>query len=245
MAFLMPRYARTFVCILAIEIAPAMAADVDPLAGVHTVAIESTLGDGLILKQNTDLFGASAPDIALHSGADLDAFVAEQIRAALGSRFTIVDSPASSDTLIVVHAAQIDQHLYIPPIAATFHYSGLSATLTKGLLAGHSILLSAQYAVSVIDAKTGKEIAYGKAKGPATGMFGAEPDPIETCGDAFWPADPSHPSDDEIAQIRADLMAIIAMSLPNALKFAGLAPQGNDTKLTQWRGRTLICKEFG
>jgi len=245
MAFLMPRRARVLACAIAMGIAPAMAADVDPLAAVHTVAIESTLGDGLTLKQDTDLFGASAPDTVLHSGADLDTFVTEQIRAALGSRFTIVDASANPDALIVVHAAQIDQHLYIPPIAATFHYSGLSATLTKGLLAGHSILLSAQYAVSVIDAKTGKQIAYGKAKGPATGMFGAEPDPIETCGDAFWPADPGHPSDDEIAQVGADLTAIIAMSLPNALKFAGLAPQGNDTKLTQWRGRTLLCKEFG
>jgi len=233
------------IAVLVLAVAPATAADVDPLSAVHTVAIESTLGDVLTLKQDTDLFGASAPDIVLHSGADLDTFATAQIRAAIGNRFTIVDPSAGPDVLIVVHAAQIDQHLYIPPISATFHYSGLSATLTKGLLAGHSILLSAQYSISVIDAKTGKEIAYGKAKGPATGMFGAEPDPIETCGDAFWPADPGHPSDDEIAQVGADLTAIIAMSLPNALKFAGLAPQGNDTKLTAWNGRPLQCREFG
>ncbi len=231
--------------IAAIVIAATPAAAADRYAGIHTVAIRSTLGDGLTLKRDADLFGSTAPDTVLHSGADIDGYVAGQIRAAVAGRFAVVDPSANPDAIIVVHAAQIEQHVDLPQFSATFRYSGLSATRSEGLFGAHSILLSAQYTVSVIDAKTGKEIGYGQAKGPATGMFGNQPDPIEKCDDAFWPASVQDPTADEVQQIRADLMAIIAMSLPNAMVNAGLSTEGNDIKLDEWNGRGLQCREFG
>ena len=39
-------------------------------------------------------------------------------------------------------------------------------------------------------------------------------------------------------------MATIAMSLPNALDNAGLAPGGNDTWMTHWQGQPLMCTHF-
>ena len=62
---------------------------------------------------------------------------------------------------------------------------------------------------------------------------------------AIWPKLPHAPSEDEKAQIQAEAMAVIAMSLPNALEVAGLSPAGSSTKLTDWNGRKLMCHEFG
>lgn len=216
----------------------------DPFAAIHTVAIESSLGDKLILKQDADIFGATAPDMPLPTGADIDGYVTSQIRAAVADRFTVVDPSANPDAIIAVRPEEIDQHMYAP-VVADFSYSGLSLTHSKGLFGKYTILLSAQFSVSVADTKTGKQIAFGPAKGPATGIFGAQPDPIEFCNRALWPTSPATPSADEIEQISADLMAIIAMSLPNALVRAGLSTHGNDVKLTDWNGRKLLCTDSG
>lgn len=243
----------------------------DPFAGIHTIAIVSLVGDGLTLKQDRDLFGAAAPDVVLATGADIDGFIAAQIARAVGGRFTIVDAavdpallnggglppqlaaklhalPAGGsgpDALIVVHPITIEQRLDQPQYTMRFSYNGLSATRSTGLFGGHSILLSAQFEVLAIDARTGRTIGSAKARAPATGMFGRRPDPIEICDDAFWPQHLDRPSPDQLLQIRAELRAIIAASLPNALQAARLTALGNDTKPKMWDGRVLLCHEMG
>jgi hypothetical protein len=236
---------KKLIAALVIAATPAAAADADRFANVHTVAIRSELGDGLTLIQNADLGGATAPETVLQSGADIDGLVVGKIRAAVAGRFTVVDPSAAPDAIIVVRASEIAQHLDLPQFSASFQYSGLSATRTEGWFGAHSILLSAQFAISVVDTRSGTEIAYGQAKGPATGIFGNRPDPIEKCDDGFWPASVEAPTPDEVQQMRADLTAIIAMALPNALVNAGLSTQGNDIKLDAWNGHALACHEFG
>ena len=238
---------------------------------IHAIAIVSTVGDGLTLKQDRDLFGASAPDVVLATGADVDGFIAAQITRAVAGRFTVVDGavepalldggvlppqiaaklhalPAGGigpDALIVVRPIAIEQRLDQPQYTMRFSYNGLSATRGTGLFGGHSILLSAQYEVLVIDAHTGRNIAGAAARAPATGMFGRRPDPIEICDDAFWPKPLDRPSPEQMSQIRADLRAIIGASLPNALQSAHLTAWGNDIKPAIWDGRRLLCHEMG
>ena len=242
----------------------------DPYAGIRTIAIVSAVGDGLTLKQDRDLFGASAPDVVLATGADIDGYITAQIARAVAGRFTVVDGavePAlldggilppqiaaklhtlaaggsGPDALIVVRPIAIEQRLDQPQYTMRFSYNGLSATRGTGLFGGHSILLSAQYEVLVIDARTGRHIAGAAARAPATGMFGRQPDPIEICDDAFWPIPLDRPSPDQLSQIRAELHAIIGASLPNALQGARLTAWGNDIKPTLWDGRRLLCHEM-
>jgi hypothetical protein len=223
--------------VLTMAAATASAAD-DPYAGIRSVAIVSSLGDGLTMKRGADF--SSDPDVVLNTGAGIDSYITAQIRDAVAGRFTVVSQTQSPDALIVVHPSQIAQHLFLPPLSMTFRYNGLSATRTDGWFGRHSVLLSAQYTISVVDAKTG-----APATLPATGMFGARPDPIERCDDPFWPADLAAPSSTELEQLRADVMAIIAAALPNALLNAGLSAGGNDVKPTQWNGHALSCQEFG
>ena len=149
---------------------------------------------------------------------------------------------ATPDALILIHPNTIVQQTMIR--ALTFQYSGLSLNRTKGLFGKYSLLLSAQYAVSVIDTRTGREISSGTAGLPSTNIFGAHPDPILTCDEAFWPADPHNPSTGEKQQIQADVMALVAMSLPNAVQRINLSSSGNSARLNEWNGRVLMCREF-
>jgi hypothetical protein len=243
----------------------------DAYANIHSVAVVSTLGDGLLMIQDIELAAKPDADFVLPLGLDLDRTIEGKIKEAVAGRFAVIESSLDGaslgsyddraadrqavramisrlpgpqpDALILVQSHTITQQSMIR--ALTFQYTGLSLTRTKGLFGRYSLLLSAQYAVSVIDAKTGERIGFGSALLPPTGLLGLRPDPILTCDEAIWPKLPHAPSEDEKAQIQAEAMAVIAMSLPNALEVAGLSPAGSSTKLTDWNGRKLICHEFG
>jgi len=224
----------------------AASAAIDPFGNIHSIAIESSLGDGLTLKQNSDWGGKIAPDTTIQTGAGIDEYVKKTISEALAGRFQLVDAATGDpDAIIRVQPAEITQSTFVPPVAMSFHYSGLSATRGKGLFGASAILLSAQYEVWVLDGKTKAVISRGVAQEPATGIFHRRTDPIEHCKLSFWPNDLDHPSDSELKQIRADILAIVAASLPNALQGAGLSSSGNDTKLTQWEGTALLCEQYG
>ena len=57
--------------LFAMAVIPAQAAE-NPYTNIHTVAIVSTLGDGLVVKQDSDFAGEDRPDFTLHTGLDLD-----------------------------------------------------------------------------------------------------------------------------------------------------------------------------
>ena len=99
----------TFV-LLTVLTTSALAADKVRYAELHTVAIDSTLGDGLTMKRNADIFGPTAADVVIQTGAKLDGFVVEYLRASLKDRFTIVERSAvpAPDAIVVVHAATIE-----------------------------------------------------------------------------------------------------------------------------------------
>lgn len=241
----------------------------DDHAAIKSVAVVSALGSDIDLIVDTD-FG-SAERIPFHTKADIDDYIADHVKAALSERFSITSpgvdptifrsyentqtfrknlvasfagtaSPLP-DAIILVHSATVEQGGY-PIRALSFSYSGFSLTHTKGLFGKYSTLLSAQFAISVIDTKTGIEIETGKNALPAAGVFGRRPDPVILCDNQIWPVDPKTPTDKEATQIQADLMAVVAMSLPNALAAADLVSAGSDARVTQWDGQSLMCKPF-
>jgi hypothetical protein len=241
---LIARSAAAFLLIV-LSAAVCAAADApDPLAGIHRVAIVSGLGDGLTLKQDADFLGATADDVVVQTGAGIDAYIDAQIRAAVAGRFEVVDKSQSPDALIVVAPIGVTNRIFLPPLAMSFHYNGLSATLTKGLFGGRGILIGAQYELRVVEPASGKTLAAGVGRNPATGIFHARPEPLEPCDLALWPAVPAAPTDAERTRLGNEIIALIAMSLPNALQAAGLSSQGNDTKLASWNGQPLLCHEF-
>jgi len=256
-----------FALLFALVVAQARAED-DPYANIHTVAIVSALGDGIELKQESDFVGSTAPDYAFHSGLDVDGYITARIRDAVASRFTIVEpaidpttlrnfplppdaqrrflSPTAGstpDALILVHAGTLVLRSPPPFVSMSYLYSGLSMTKATGLFGGHSIAISAQYEVTVINTRTGATIDSGTALLPPRGVFGSRASVPVHCGDAIWPADPAHPSPTEARRIDADLMAMIAMSLPNALRVVRLRSAWNDTWLTSWEGQPLMCHD--
>jgi hypothetical protein len=241
-------------------------ADDDPYANIHTIAIVSALGDGIQLKQDGDFVGSTAPDYAFHTGLDLDGYITARIRDAIALRFTIVQpaidpallqkfplppdtrqrllppSPNTTpDALILVHAADLELRSPPPFVFMSYLYSGFSMTKTTGLFGGHSIQMSAQFEVTVIDTRTGATIASGFGLLPPRGVFGTRLSVPELCSNAIWPADPYHPSAAEARRINSDLMAMIAMSLPNALRVVRLVSAWNDTWITSWDGQPLMC----
>lgn len=259
---------RTAFALLCTLVVSQARAEDDPYANIHTVAIVSALGDGIQLKQEGDFIGSTAPDYVFHTGLDLDGFIIERIRDAVAVRFTVVEpaidpallqnfplpvdaqrrllppTPSSTpDAVIIVHVADLELRSPPPFISMSNLYSGISMTKTTGLFGGHSILMSAQFEVTVINTRTGATIESGTGLLPPQGVFGNRLSVPEPCSDAIWPADPHSPSAAEARRINADLMAVIAMSLPNALRVARLVSAWNDTWLTSWEGQPLLCHE--
>lgn len=244
----------------------------NPYANIHTVAIISTLGDGLVVKQDSDFAGEDRPDFVLHTGLDLDGFIVARIREAVAGRFTVVEpaadpgllqkygiSPALQETmrsrlaqspsavpdaLIVVHPDVNEVRSPPPFMGMTYRYDGVSLHHTRGFFGSFSNILSVQYAVTVIDTRTGVAFAGGAGLLPAMGIFNARPHPMLTCKKEIWPDFTEHPAPEQLRQVQAEVMAVVAMSLPNALQNALLSPAGNDTWLSDWQGQPLLCTHF-
>jgi hypothetical protein len=233
----------------------AMAAD-DAYANIHSVSIVSKLGDGVTLTQNSDLSVTfdSSQGVLFHTGLDIDGYVTGKVKEALAARFEIqnVALPISSEDADGKRApSDVDAFIIIHPVTFTVQtifrtvstdYVGLNINYIKALFGVHNIMLGAEYAVSVVDAKTGKEIDYGTAVLPPQGIFGIRQKPNLLCGDAIWPATPEHPDDTSATQIRADLMALIASTLPGALEHAHLIANDTQRIITQWEGTKTVCK---
>ena len=215
--------------LFAVAAMPALAAE-DRYANIHTVAIVSTMGDSLVVKQDSDFTGEDRPDFMLHTGLDLDGYIVARIRAAVAGRFAVVEPAADSsllpdygispalqetmrarlaqspsalpDALIVVHPNVIEVRSPPPFMALTFQYDGLSLRHTRGFFGSFSNILSAQYAVTVIDTKTGAPIAGGAGLLPAMGIFNARPHPLLTCKKELWPDFTEHPCRNSCARFR-------------------------------------------
>jgi hypothetical protein len=237
-------------------------------SNVHTVAIASALGDVMVLKQHPDLFGTPEPDRWFDTGLHVDDYAVQQIARSVGARFTVVDGgidpallaqyglpPALlaslrakaaqkplPDALILVHAKPYKVQGDQPQFTLSFSYSGLTLVRTDGTF-NYSTQLSDHYLVTVIDARGGTVLGEGVAVLPPTGMFNAQPLPMLDCR-KFWPTAPV-PTPLEAEQLRADVMGTMAMTLPNALRNAGLTSLGMMDWITDWNGITMRCGKFG
>ena len=241
----------------------------DPYATIHTVQITSMLGDSLVLRNPGGMFDSGDPDVVIDTGAHLDALVSAQIREALARRFTIVDgpinpallngfgapsgiadrpsegpAPRAADAVVVVRRAMVEEQLDQPYYTAHIVLQGFTLTHSSGgLLVRTSGYLSAQYEVDVIDASTGQVIRTGVARmEPRALLFGNRPYPYEQCDEGFWPQSPEHLTDAERTRIAIELTALVANTLPNALYYAGLIPEGTETMPDTWDSHKLLCR---
>jgi hypothetical protein len=240
----------------------------DRYANVHSVAIVSALGDGILLEQKADVtLNDTAPTVVFDSKLDLDGFATKLVTDAVSARFTVVDSaidpsqimdataPADIVRKMMDHrnsdsAPPVDAFIVIhpdtwnvqTPIRALVNsYSGLSLMHIHGLFGGYDTILSIQYTVTVFDAKTGKVIDFGTAN-LATRNFLRNPKPLLFCDGKLWPDDPEHLDDARATQLRTDIMAVMARSLPIALEGANLIEKADDLKLATPAKDARVCK---
>jgi len=238
--------------------------------GMRTAAIVSLVGDTLILKDPGSMWRSSAPDVAIQTGAGLDDYITAHIRDVIAGQFTVVDGavdpnllqpnvlpqavlstlpppPTHSagpppDVVIVVYPVRNEAQLDQPQFTVHVHYEGTSLTNGGlGFLSSKTSMLSVQYAVAVIDTHSGAVLKSGVARLEPMGLFRNRPYPIAFCDDGFWPKSTAQITDAELAQIRIDLKALVAGSLPNALYEAGLVAHGTDHGLDSFEGHRRFC----
>lgn len=240
----------------------------DRYANIHSVAIVSALGDGILLEQKADVTLSNlAPDIVFDSKLGLDSFVTKAVTDAVSARFKVVDAPidpallknfnippdvlnqmtsqptanaaTAVDAFIVIHP---DTWNVQTPIRVLVNsYSGTSLMHIKGMFGSYDTILSVQYTVTVLDAKTGKVIDYGTAN-LATPNFLRNPKPFLFCDGKLWPDDPQHLDDVTASQLRTDVMAVMARSLPIALESANLIKNADDLQLATPPSSARVCK---
>ena len=242
----------------------------DKYADIHTVAIISTLGDQILVEKKADVINTDlSPSVTIDSKLGIDAYISKEIASAISSRFVIADAdvdpsyltdfpisperlselkerfsarPQSSvDAFIIVHPVKYDapSMLRTVEIART----GIVLTHTKGLFGVSDTSLNIDYMVSVLDAKTGKKIDYGTAFTRTPEFFHPNPVPLLFCDTKkAWPQDPQHPDEAVLKQLDAEIMAVIATSLPVALNGANLTKSKIEPLPTSWAGIDLSCQ---
>lgn len=238
----------------------------DRYANIHSVAIVSVLGDGILLEQKADVtLSDVAPSVVFDSKLELDNFVTKAVTDAVSSRFKVIVASIDpsmlkafaipsdvlakiSDRYVTGEAVPVDAFIVIHPDtwnvqtpigALSYAYSGTSLMHIKGMFGGYDTILSVQYTVTVLDAKTGKVIDYGTAN-LASPNFLRNPKPFLFCDGKLWPNDLANPSDTVANQLRTDVMAVMNRSLPIALESANLIGKAADLNLGITPGR--VCK---
>jgi len=174
----------------------------DEYANIHTVAVVSALGSDITMQT----YGATVFDNALymlHANWSPDALVIQQIKAALGGRFTIgnaVDPQAFANiapgalgdmgsalrqrVLAQPKANGVDAYVVVVPDTVTLmglSWRGLQVTRNLALFGRGGTSVNAYYMVEVIDAVTGDRIDYGTARYPASGYLTGYSQPLEFC----------------------------------------------------------------
>ena len=207
-------------------------------ANVHTVAVISVLGNQVDMPTNgVTVFGNA--DYKLDLDLNLDAQIVQQAGAALQPQFTVKEvDPApfaglelgtfglprrlpsvpkleGLDAYVVVLPSELD------PVPSAAEFRGLVVSHGEGFGEG-TTLITAQYAVVVFDAATGRRIDYGTGQYPSTRSIYGHVTPLEFCDNAIRSEAADKITDEQKARVKKELSALVSRSIAYTLASAGL-----------------------
>lgn len=217
-------------------------------ANVHTVAVISVLGNQMDMQTSgITVFGND--DYKLNLDLGLDAQIVQQATAALQPQFTVKDvDPApfagmalgtfglprqlpampkveGVDAYIVVLPSELD------PLPSTAEFRGLVVSHGRGFGDG-TTLITAQYAVVVFDAATGRRIDYGTGQIPSTKSIYGHVHPLEFCDNAIWSDAADKITDEQKGRVKKELSALVSRSIAYTMASAGLFDKSHASAVT-------------
>jgi hypothetical protein len=216
----------------------AVAADADEYANIHTVAVISRMGDAFTFKEVGGTVFSNSENAIQVPEWGIDAKIASLVTEALSSRFTVVPTglsglPITADLRPLIRSLPpektADAYVVIGEwtrqIPTTNQYlSGLGVFRRGMIFGGHGDALHADYAISVIDGKTLKQIDYGTARMNDGGYWNSR-FAIELTDESNWSDTPDALSDVQKQAIKLQLFQLLEKSLPHALAAANLIPK--------------------
>jgi hypothetical protein len=226
----------------------ASAASTDEYANIHSVGVISAIGDDIsLLKIGSTVFGNGKSTLRT-SDWNLDQAVVQQVTEAISARFAVKPitadaTPLETNDTRFLHDGTPDVKSFIlglPQSNDVDAYVVVRKTLVQDIYGGtnqylwglgiyrHSLIFGgsrdgiyAFYAVQVIDAKTGKIIDYGTPR-MSDGSILTTSLPWDSSDPADWAETPDAMTDQQKQAIKAHLLSLVEISLPRALKSAGL-----------------------
>lgn len=223
------------------------------LAGIHSVAIISLLGNDVDMRTQGTMFDRD--DYKLHTDWNLDDRTRAAVEQALSIRFHVEHTPIDTngfstletsflgdismqvsqriaalspkpkvDAIIAIYPNETDVTRYISP--------GMSVTRGVPFLF-HSATtdIAATYAVGVFNPVTGERIDYGTARMTGSGISGYSA-PVMRCSNALWSETEAALTTDQKSGIKTELWSLISKSLPHALNNAGLISSSEENALS-------------
>ncbi len=224
----------------------------DDLAGIHSVAIVSAIGDTVTLADANEgggFFNAVDPQRIDSKDWGIDEAVTKQIADAIRGRFTVkivaynraafthipwspipnqqapVEMPLRALTNPGVDAYFVVSKMQIADAVgyAGPNQSGLGlAHESGGMFSSDTITMYAIYTIRVIDAHTFKTLETEGAHLPKTGLLPRVP--IVEVDNSLWPGRMSDMTPAKEAAIKTKMMALVQESIGSTLHYMDLAP---------------------
>lgn len=214
--------------------APALAAETDPYANIHTVSIVSKVGDSITIKTvGSTVFGNKADQSLGISDWEIDKYIEDKIAALISGRFSVqAMSPGLRSTDNIKNYVQSlpaeqrsDAYIAVvksiaQPADSNQQISGLTIYRHNLILGGHNDSIWAPFIVSVMDSKTGKVIDYGSAS-LNDGRLNFVPAVADNDA-ANWADSPDLLTDVQKQNIRSELTHLIDTAVVHAVRRANL-----------------------
>jgi hypothetical protein len=229
----MMHFKPLIVFLVAATLTAAARADEDEYAGVHTVAVVSTLG-GALHWETTGMTRFDVKDEKLHLDWNIDDYIEHSIAGVLRGRFA-VSGQAPSRPLFAgsydgalprnarAAVAGVNAYVVVRPSKLPDHdTAGIVVSHHGGAVGDEATFLRSSFEVDVFDAHSGQRIDYGTANSP---ILHAQWGLSERCDDSLWASPPASLSARQKSAVAAAIRSAVDRTLPFALSNAKLIPE--------------------
>jgi hypothetical protein len=199
---------------------------------VHSICVVSQLEDTLALSRiGITIFGNGSKTIPIDDWK-LNDDAARILANELGSKFTIAPVEANGTmgctSMHVAPDSGVDAYVVLAPAAQVvlsknlLHTTGIGLSSQSIPIGSDLDYIHAYTLVTVMDARTGKQIDYGTA-GITRGVILGDSVPPQVRFDASeWPDPPNPPSPELLEKAHNTILGLLKQSVPYALQKAGL-----------------------